>query len=75
MAMDSIVDEDQWWARYRATTEALQRIDARGLKVLTDEEAQAIITSLCVCEASWCERPEWLGLVIQQAIFRRWYKK
>lgn len=73
--MYSMEEKEQWRARIKATTEALQQIEPRGLKTLTNEEAQAIINSLCACEPPWFERPEWSGLVVQQAIFRRGYKK
>ncbi len=64
-------DRTQWLARYRATTEALEEIRARELHALTDEQALRIIKSLSVCEPPWRERPDWSGLVEQQALFHR----
>jgi hypothetical protein len=42
---------------------------------MTDAEALRRIMLLGTCQPSWRERPDGSGLVEQQAIFRRWYKK
>lgn len=69
--MDSIGDKEQWRAEYRATTEMLERIRARELAAMTDEQALRQILSLSTCEPPWRERPDWSGLVEQQAFFHR----
>jgi hypothetical protein len=63
--------KEQWRAEYFARTEALERVRTRELAALTEEEAAKQIRSLCVVEAPWRERPNWSGLVEQQAIFQR----
>ena len=62
---------EQWRATYRATAEALETIRARELAALTDAEALRQIKSLCMLGPVWRERPEWSGLVEQQALFQR----
>ena len=69
-AMD-LIDDRNRWAGYEATVQALERIRARELAAMTDEEALRKIMSLAVSETPWRERPEWSGLVEQQAIFQR----
>jgi hypothetical protein len=69
--MEPIEDIEQWRAAYRATVEALERIRARELHAMTDEEALRRIKSLCSFEGPWRERRDWSGLVEQQAIFLR----
>jgi len=68
-------DKDKWRAQYRATIEALERIRLSELANLTEEEARRQIMSLCVAEEPWCERPDWSGLVEQQAAFHGRRKK
>jgi hypothetical protein len=67
--MDATPSQVMWRARYRATSEALERIRAAELAAMTDREAWRIIQSLCVIGRPWRERPEWSGLVEQQALF------
>ena len=69
--MDPIRDVEQWRAAYRDTAEVLERIRARALHAMTEQEALRIIESLCVAEPPWRERPDWSGLVEQQALFQR----
>jgi hypothetical protein len=64
-------DKKQWQAAYRAMTEALQRVRARELAALTDEDVWRIIQTLGVVGTPWRERRDWSGLVEQQAIFHR----
>jgi len=71
MAMASIPDKKRWLADYRATTEELERIAARELAAMTDEEALRRIHLLGPCPTPWRERPDWSGLVEQQAFFHR----
>lgn len=69
--VNPIKDKEQWRLAYRATSEALERIRARELAAMTDEEALRQILSLCTAEPPWRERPDWSGLVEQQAAFHR----
>ena len=69
--MFPVRDKAQWLAGYRATVEAMERISARELAQMTDEEALRRLASLTVCEPPWRERPDWSGLIEQQAIFHR----
>jgi hypothetical protein len=62
-------DKESWRAAYRATSEALESLRIRELAAMTDQEALRRIKSLCVCEPPWRERPDWSGLVEQQALF------
>ena len=55
-------------AEYYARWEAVERVKAEELANLTDEEARKIIQRLEAQEV-WRERPNWSGLVEQQAIF------
>ncbi len=67
--MTPIQDKEQWRKEYRIRTELLETIRLRALAAMTDEEALRIIATLCVAEEPWRERPDWSGLVEQQAIF------
>ena len=62
---------ERWRAAYRATSEALETIGARELAALTEGEALRQIKSLCMLGPVWRERPEWSGVVEQQALFQR----
>lgn len=57
-------------AEYLARWEAVEVFKAHELAALTDEQARKIIQSLGAVEG-WRERPDWSGLVEQQAIFSR----
>jgi len=57
-------------AEYHARWEAVETVKAQELAALTEERARAMILSLGAVEA-WRERPDWSGLVEQQAIFQR----
>lgn len=65
---DSHRANEAWREQYRATSEALEIVRARELAAMTEERARQIIASLGAVEA-WRERPDWSGLVEQQAIF------
>jgi hypothetical protein len=69
--MQPIDDKSRWLANFRATTEILERIRARELAAMTDEEALRRMMSLSVPGTPWRERPDWSGLVEQQALFHR----
>ena len=57
-------------AEYHARWEAVETFKAQELASLTEERAREMILSLGAVEA-WRERPDWSGLVEQQAIFQR----
>jgi hypothetical protein len=69
VTMNKPRDKQQWQAAYRATAEALERIRAVELAALTDEQALQQIQSLSVAQTPWRPRPDWSGLVEQQALF------
>lgn len=69
--MESKVDIEKWRAAYRARTEAMQRVHDEELRALTDADVLRILKSLNVVGTPWRERPDWSGLVEQQAIFHR----
>ena len=56
-------------AKYFARWEAVEIIKAQELAAMTEERARQIIQMLGAVEG-WRERPDWSGLVEQQAIFR-----
>jgi hypothetical protein len=70
MSSDSLELREQWRSEYHATSEALEVFRAQELAAMTDERASQIIQSLGAAEV-WRERPDWSGLVEQQAIFHR----
>ena len=70
-AMPLPADKEKWQAQYRATVEAIERVRAQELASMTDERALQIIKSLNVVGTPWRQRPDWSGLVEQQAIFHR----
>lgn len=55
---------------YYARWEAVEAARAQELAAMTEERARQIIQSLGAIEG-WRERPDWSGLVEQQAIFQR----
>lgn len=55
-------------AEYYARWEAVETVKAQELAAMTDERARQIIQSLAA-PGGWRERPDWSGLVEQQAIF------
>ncbi len=61
-------------AEYHARWEAVETFKAHELAAMTEERARQIILSLGAVEA-WRERPDWSGLVEQQAIFQRGFAK
>jgi anti-sigma factor RsiW len=54
-------------AAYHARWEAVEAFKAQELAALTDERAGQIIRSLAA-GTPWRERPDWSGLVEQQAL-------
>jgi hypothetical protein len=68
VSSDPLESKEVWRERYRATSEALETVRAQELAAMTEERARQIIHSLGAAEA-WRERPDWSGLVEQQALF------
>jgi len=58
-------------AAYRQLSQRLAQIEMDQLAQMTDEEALRQILSLVVAEEPWRERPDYSGLVEQQALFRK----
>jgi hypothetical protein len=69
-AVDTLALKARFQADYRARWEAVEAFKARELAAMTDERAREIIQSLGAVEG-WRERPDWSGLVEQQALFHR----
>jgi hypothetical protein len=57
-------------AEYHARWEAVETVKAQELAAMTEERARQIIQMLGAVEG-WRERPDWSGLVEQQAIFQK----
>jgi hypothetical protein len=57
-------------AEYFARWEAVETIKAQELAAMTEERAGQIIQRLAAVEG-WRGRPDWSGLVEQQAIFHK----
>ena len=57
-------------ADYYARWEAVEVFKAHELAAMTEERARQIIQMLGAVEG-WRERPDWSGLVEQQAIFQK----
>ena len=69
--METIEDKKLRMAGHLEAMELVECIRARALKALSDEDAYRIIQSLNAFEEPRRERPDWSGLVEQQAIFHR----
>jgi hypothetical protein len=63
---DPTTARDQLQARWKAVAAH----EARELASMSDERAREIIASLGAVDA-WRARPDWSGLVEQQALFHR----
>lgn len=70
MNSDSLAVQELAQAEYRARWEAVEVVRAQELAAMTEERACQLIQSLGAVEV-WRERPDWSGLVEQQAIFQR----
>jgi hypothetical protein len=57
-------------AEYHARWEAVEAFKAQELAAMTEERAREIIQRLGAIEG-WRERPDWSGLVEQQALFHQ----
>jgi hypothetical protein len=65
---DALKEKDR--AEYRASWEAVETFKAQELAAMTDEQARQIVQRLAAPEGRR-ERPDWSGLVEQQAIFHK----
>ena len=74
MSSDPLELKEKFQAEYRARWEAVETARAQELASMTEERARQIIQSLGAVDA-WRERPDWSGLVEQQAIFQRGRKR
>ena len=70
MSSNPIESKEQLREEYHARWEAVESFKARELAAMTDERARQIIQMLGAVE-EWRERPDWSGLVEQQAIFHK----
>ena len=70
MSCDPLDLKEKLQAEYRARWEAVEIFKAHELAAMTEERARQIIQSLGAVEG-WRERPDWSGLVEQQAIFHK----
>jgi len=70
MDSEPLKSQEKLAAEYHARWEAVETVKAQELAALTDERALQMILSLGAVDA-WRERPDWSGLVEQQAIFQR----
>ncbi len=68
MSSEPLELKEKFQAEYRARWEAVEIVRAQELAAMTEERARQIIRSLGAVEA-WRDRPDWSGLVEQQAIF------
>lgn len=70
MSSDPVEFHEKLKAEYHARWEAVEIFKAHELASMTEERAWQIIQSLGAVEG-WRERPDWSGLVEQQAIFQK----
>ena len=70
MSADPLELKEKFQAEYHARWEAVETFKAQELAAMTEERARQIIQSLGAVEG-WRERPDWSGLVEQQALFHK----
>src|SRR5437870_13211738 len=70
MSSDPLELKEKASAEYHARWEAVETFKAHELAAMTEERARQIMQWLGAPEG-WRERPDWSGLVEQQAIFHR----
>ena len=70
MSSDALELNEKARAEYVARWEAVEIFKAHELANMTEERRRQIIQSLGAPEG-WRERPDWSGLVEQQAIFHK----
>ena len=74
MSSDSLEMKGAARAEYYARWEAVETVKAQELAAMTEERARQIIQMLGAVEGC-CERPDWSGVVEQQAIFHKGRKR
>ena len=70
MSSEPLTLQEKQAAEYHARWEAVETVKAQELAAMTEARALEIIRSLSAVEG-WRARPDWSGLVEQQAIFQR----
>ena len=70
MSSDPLELQEAARAEYFARWEAVETFKAHELAAMTEERAWEIIQGLGAVEG-WRERPDWSGLVEQQALFHK----
>ncbi len=70
MSSEPLELKEAWRREYHLRWQAVEAFKAQELASMTDERARQIIHSLGAVEG-WRERPDWSGLVEQQAIFQK----
>lgn len=70
MSSDPFELKDAARAEYYARWEAVETVKAQELAAMTEERARQIIQRLGAVDG-WRERPDWSGLVDQQALFHK----
>lgn len=72
--MNREAPQEKLRSAYHARWEAVETARAQELAAMTEERARQIIESLGAVEG-WRERPDWSGLVEQQAIFHKGWRR
>lgn len=70
MSSEPLELKEAWRRDYHLRWQAVEAFKAQELARMTDERARQIIQSLGAVEG-WRERPDWSGLVEQQAVFQK----
>ncbi len=70
MKSDPLELKEDQRSQYHARWEAVEVFKAHELANLTEDRARQMIQSLGAVEG-WRERPDWSGLIEQQAIFQQ----
>ncbi len=70
MSLESLDPSEALRAEQLSRWEAVEIFKAQELAGMTEERARQIIQSLGAVEG-WRERPDWSGLVEQQALFQK----
>ena len=73
MSSESDELKEKATTEHHARWEAVETFKAQELATMTDEKARKIIESLGAVEP-WRDRPDWSGLVEQQALFRKGWR-